>query len=407
MARLTVRFLVQHHRHSTSSSSPSSATSLAAIHSGPSARCWTGPALDRGQDAAPPWISTRCGGVRSVEIRLKQAPRAWFSPSRPSPDRSRVRQRVELLINGGTGPAAKAGRARGARRDGFWRPIRVDDKPWPPYPSPSTSPRPRSRSSQPRATGPRWRRARGRPSRGARAWAVAVGPLAFRAYPATAGLQSPRRHRRPPLGYEVGTPIRRRRQDEAGNTTTGTSPSSQGTAVQERRDRREGGLPGAQASRAPAPSAAGAIRATSSSSLSHRQTGPSQAGRGNQADAGGQDAAAAALDGVFLQPRNTKVSPTRGDAHVPLPRPPGRHPGPLRYDLAAVRHGPGPRPKRGRGRLRGPAIDLRNTVMWITAGPAALYAHLSTIEVRKAIGSAGADLGRTGTPGSPWAITCT
>jgi len=111
--------------------------------------------------------------------------------------------------------------------------------------------------------------------------------------------------------------------------------------------------------------------------------------RGNQADAGGQDAAAAALGRLSsLQPRNTKVFSNFAETRTY--RYHGRqvdtqvHFG---YDLAAVRHGPGAAANAGVVVFAGPLSIYGNTVIVDHGlGLQTLYAHLSTIEVRKAIG---------------------
>jgi len=154
------------------------------------------------------------------------------------------------------------------------------------------------------------------------------------------------------------------------------------------------------------PSAAEPSRATSSS----RPFSPSTGNRRKQAEEtkrtlAAKTPAAPLWDGVFLQPRNTKVFSNFAETRTyRYPRPPGRHPGPLR--LRPRRRAPraGARGERGRGRLRGPLSIYGNTVIvdhGLACRPSTRISRPS--RSRKAIG-----FGRSrtwdarATPGSPW-----
>src|SRR5438094_102106 len=248
-------------------------------------------------EPVPRWIGVKTplavdlhavrGGVRSVEIRLKQGPARVVLTKQAFTGPESSAQRIELVINGGTLGLREGGAVLEVRaRDGFWRPIRVDDKPVASIPVTLDFTPP---SVEVVSATRYWAKGGGGlvvvRSRGASRVAVGVGPLSFRAYPA--GPADSNLHVAIvalPWNYEVGTPI---------------------AAI-------------------------------------------------------AQDAAAAAL-GRRLPPaaQHQGLLQFRGDAHVPLPRSRGRHPGPLW--LRPRRRAPraGARGERGRGRLRGPAIDLR------------------------------------------------
>jgi len=250
-------------------------------------------------------------------------------------------------------------------------------------------------------------------SRAPRAWRWPSPPRLPGVSRRTADSKSPRRHRRPPWDYEVGTPIAARcpRTRRATPTTRERRRRGQGTAIQERRDRREGRLPGAQSFRAPARARRSHPARPAPPGLSHRQPGPSQAGRGNQADAGGQRRSRGRSGTVSSCSRaNTKVFSNFAETRTYVTTAARSTPrSTSATNLAAVRHGPVPAANAGVVVFAGPLSIYGNTVIVDHGlGLQTLYAHLSTIEVKE-----GDRFGRSrtwdarATPGSPWAITCT
>jgi len=189
-----------------------------------------------------PWISTRCAAA-SARWRSPQAgPRARGSRQAGLHRPESSAQRVELLINGGTLGLREGGAVLEVRaRDGFWRPSawttsRGLHTRHPRLHPPSVEVVAATRYWARVAAGS-WSSAPGAP----RAWRWPSAPSPSGRIRRTAGLQSPRRHRRPPLGLRGGNAHRRRRPGRGGqHHDPERRRRGQGTAIQERRDRREG-----------------------------------------------------------------------------------------------------------------------------------------------------------------------
>jgi murein DD-endopeptidase MepM/ murein hydrolase activator NlpD len=364
----------------------------------------------------PRWIGVRTplavdlfavrGGVRSVEIRLKQGPARVVLAKQEFTGAPSNAQRVALQITGGTlglreGSAVLEVRAR----DGFWRPIRVDDKPVASVPVTLDFTPP---SLEVVSATRYWAKGGGGlvviRSRGASRVAVGVGALSFRAYPA--GLADSNLHVAIvalPWDYEVGTPIAATAQDEAGNTTTrNVAVEVKGRrfktdVIDVKDDFLERKLPELL------PERGGAIprdQLLEAFLIVNRD-------RRKQAEETKRTLAAKTQprplwDGVFLQPRNTKVFSNFAETRTYRYR--GRdvdtqiHFG---YDLAAVRHGPVPAANAGVVVFAGPLSIYGNTVIVDHGlGLQTLYAHLSTIEVKEgAQVRQEQELGRTGDTG--------
>src|SRR2546428_649109 len=90
-------------------------------------------------EPVPRWIGVKTplavdlhavrGGVRSVEIRLKQGPARVVLTKQAFTGPESSAQRVELVINGGTLGLREGGAVLEVRaRDGFWRPVAVEVK---------------------------------------------------------------------------------------------------------------------------------------------------------------------------------------------------------------------------------------------------------------------------------------
>jgi murein DD-endopeptidase MepM/ murein hydrolase activator NlpD len=191
------------------------------------------PGIRASLDPVPRWIGVRTplavdlqaakGGVRSVEIRLRQGSAKVVIVQQAFTGAPTNDQRVALQVTGATlGLREGAATLEVLARDGFWRPIRVDDRPiltaqvmldfTPP-------------SLEVVAATRYWAQGGGGlvvlRSKGASRVAVTVAGLAFRAYPA-----GPAESNlfvdlvALPWNYEAGTPIMAVAQDEAGNVTS-------------------------------------------------------------------------------------------------------------------------------------------------------------------------------------------
>jgi murein DD-endopeptidase MepM/ murein hydrolase activator NlpD len=69
------------------------------------------------------------GGVRSVDVRLNQGGTRVTVAQQAFPDPAAAEQRVQIVVQGGTlGLREGAANLEVRARDGFWRPIRVDDR---------------------------------------------------------------------------------------------------------------------------------------------------------------------------------------------------------------------------------------------------------------------------------------
>src|SRR2546427_9562421 len=150
------------------------------------------------------------GGVRSVEIRLKQGPARVVLTKQAFTGPESSAQRVELVINGGTLGLREGGAVLEVRaRDGFWRPIRVDDKPVASIPVTLDFTPP---SVEVVSATRYWAKGGGGlvvvRSRGGSRVAVGVGPPSFRAAPpGPADAKLPLPTRPLPPDYQGGTPL--------------------------------------------------------------------------------------------------------------------------------------------------------------------------------------------------------
>jgi murein DD-endopeptidase MepM/ murein hydrolase activator NlpD len=374
------------------------------------------PGIRASLDPVPRWIGVRTplavdlqaakGGVRSVEIRLRQGSakvvivRQVFTGS-PTND-----QRVALQVAGATlGLREGAATLEVLARDGFWRPIRVDDRPvlttqvtldfTPP-------------SLEVVAATRYWAQGGGGlvvlRSKGASRVAVTVGGLAFRAYPAGPAESSLFVDLVAlPWNYEAGTHITAVAQDEAGNVT------SRAVAVEVKARRfktdtiemkdefLERKLPELLPERAGTIAAGDLLAAFLTVNRDKRK----QAEEVKRALAA-KTQPRPLWEGVFVQPRNTKVFSNFAETRT------YRYHGQVvdtqihfGYDLAAVQHAPVPAANSGVVVFAGPLLIYGNAVVVDHGlGLQTLYAHLSSIAVKEGDQVAKEqELGRTGSTG--------
>jgi len=374
------------------------------------------PGILAGLDPEPRWIGVKTplsvdlraarGGVRSMEIRLRQGSakvvivRQVFTGA-PTND-----QRVALQVTGATlGLREGAATLEVLARDGFWRPIRVDDRPilTAPVMLDFTPP-----SLEVVAATRYWAQGGGGlvvlRSKGASRVAVTVGGLVFRAYPA-----GPAESNlfvdlvALPWNYETGTPITAVAQDEAGNVT------SRAVAVEVRARRFKTDTIEIKddflALKLPEllPERTGTIAQEDllPAFLMVNRDRRKQAEEFKRA-LGAKTQPRPLWDGVFVQPTNTKVFSNFAETRTY--RYHGRdvdtqvHYG---YDLAAVRQGPVPAANSGTVIFTGPLSIYGNSIVVDHGlGLQTLYAHLSSFGVNEGEQVAkGQELGRTGSSG--------
>jgi len=374
------------------------------------------PGIRASLEPVPRWIGVKTplavdlqaakGGVRSVEIRLRQGSAKVVIVQQAFTGSPTNDQRVALQITGSTlGLREGEATLEVLARDGFWRPIRVDDRPilttqvtldfTPP-------------SLEVVAATRYWAQGGGGlvvlRSKGASRVAVTVGGLAFRAYPA-----GPAESNlfvdmvALPWNYEAGTPIMAVAQDEAGNVT------SRAVAVEVKARRfktdtieikdefLERKLPELLPEHAGTIAPGDLIAAFLTVNRDKRK----------QAEEAKRTLAAKTQprplwEGVFVQPRNTKVSSNFAETRT------YRYHGQdvdtqihFGYDLAAVQHGPVPAANSGVVVFAGPLSIYGNAVVVDHGlGLQTLYAHLSSIAVKEGDQVAKEqELGRTGSTG--------
>lgn len=374
------------------------------------------PGISASLDPVPRWIGVRTplavdlraarGGVRSAEIRLRQGSAKVVIMQQAFTGQPTNDQRVGLQIAGATlGLREGAATLEVLARDGFWRPIRVDDRPilttqvtldfTPP-------------SLEVVAATQYWAQGGGGlvvlRSKGASHVAVTVGGRAFRAYPAgppesnlfvdLVAL---------PWNYEAATPIRAVAQDEAGNVTSravtvNVKPRRFKTdTIEIKDDFLERKLPELLPERAGAIAAGDLLAAFLTVNRDKRE----QAEEAKRALAS-KTQARPLWEGAFIQPRNTKVfsnfAETRTYRYRGQDVDTQMHFG---YDLAAVRHGPVPAANSGVVVFAGPLSIYGNAVVVDHGlGLQTLYGHLSSIEVKEGDEVAKEqELGRTGSTG--------
>ena len=374
------------------------------------------PGIRASLDPVPRWIGVRTplavdlqaakGGVRSVEIRLRQGSASVVIVQQAFTGASTNDQRVGLQVAGATlGLREGAATLEVLARDGFWRPIRVDDRPilttqvtldfTPP-------------SLEVVAATRYWAQGGGGlvvlRSTGASRVDVTVGGLAFRAYPAgppesslfvdLVAL---------PWNYQSGTAITAVAQDEAGNVT------SRAVAVEVKARRfktdtieikdefLERKLPELLPERA-GTIAPGDLLAAFLTVNRDRRKQAEEAKRALAAKSQPRPL----WEGVFVQPRNTKVfsnfAETRTYRYHGQDVDTQIHFG---YDLAAVQHSPVPAANSGVVIFAGPLSIYGNAVVVDHGlGLQTLYAHLSSIAVKEGDPVAKEqELGRTGSTG--------
>ena len=367
-------------------------------------------------EPVPRWIGVKTplavdlhavrGGVRSVEIRLKQGPARVVLTKQAFTGPESSAQRVELLINGGTLGLREGGAVLEVRaRDGFWRPIRVDDRPivTAPVTLDFTPP-----SLEVVAATRYWAQGGGglvvMRSKGAARVAVGVGALSFPAYPAgPAETNLYAAMVALPWDYQTGTPITAMAQDEAGNV----SSRNVAVEVKPRHFKTDSidikdeflarKLPELLPER-PGPIAEGDLLAAF---LTVNRDKRKQAEETKHTLAA-KTQPRPLWDGVFVQPANTKVFSNFAarrtyryhgqDVDTQI------HYG---YDLAAVQHGPVPAANSGTVVFTGPLSIYGNTIVVDHGlGLQTLYAHLSSIDVKEGDQvTKGQELGRTGSSG--------
>ena len=374
------------------------------------------PGVSASLDPVPRWIGVKTplavdlrasrGGVRSVEIRLRQGSAKVVIVQQAFTGSPTNEQRVALQVTGATLGLREGGATLEVlARDGFWRPIRVDDRPilttqvtldfTPP-------------SLEVVAATRYWAQGGGGlvvlRSRGATRVAVTVGGLAFPAYPAgppesslfvdLVAL---------PWNYEAGTPITASAQDEAGNITSRAvavevKPRRFRTDTIEIKDEfLERKLPELLPERA-GPIAAGDRLAAF---LTVNRDRRKQAEEVKRALAD-KTQPRPVWEGAFVQPLNTKVfsnfAETRTYRYHGQAVDTQMHFG---YDLASVQQSPVPAANSGVVVFAGPLSIYGNAVVVDHGlGLQTLYGHLSSIAVKEGDQIAKEqELGRTGSTG--------
>ena len=367
-------------------------------------------------DPVPRWIGIKTplavdlqaakGGVRSVEIRLRQGSAKVVILQQAFTGTPANEQRLELQVTGATlGLREGAATLEVLARDGFWRPIRVDDRPiltaqvtldfTPP-------------SLEVVAATHYWAQGGGGlvvlRSRGASRVAVTVGELAFPAYSAgppesnlfvdLVAL---------PWNFEAGTPIMAVAEDEARNVTTRAvaievkARRFKADTIEIKDEFLERKLPELLPERAGSVAQGDLLAAFLIVNRDSRK----------QAEAVKRSLAAKTRprplwDGAFVQPLNTKVFSNFAETRT------YRYHGQVvdtqihfGYDLAAVQHGPVPAANSGVVVFAGPLSIYGNAVIVDHGlGLQTLYGHLSSIAVKEGDDVAREqELGRTGSTG--------
>jgi len=372
------------------------------------------PGIRASLDPVPRWIGVKTpmavdlraakGGVRSVEIRLRQGSAKVVIAQQAFTGTPTNQQRVELQVTGSTlGLREGTATLEVLARDGFWRPIRVDDRPilttqvtldfTPP-------------ALEVVAATRYWAQGGGGlvvlRSKGASRVAVSVGGLAFRAFPAgppesslfvdLVAL---------PWNYEAGTPVMAVAQDEAGNTTSRTvaveikARHFKTDTIEVTDEFLQRKLPELL------PGGAAAAGDPLAAFLTVNRDQRKQAEEFKRALAA-KTQPRPLWDGAFVQPRNTKVfsnfAETRTYRYHGQVVDTQMHFG---YDLAAVQHGPVPAANSGVVVFAGPLSIYGNAVVVDHGlGLQTLYGHLSSIAVKEGEQVAKEqELGRTGSTG--------
>jgi murein DD-endopeptidase MepM/ murein hydrolase activator NlpD len=374
------------------------------------------PGIRASLDPVPRWIGVRTplavdlraarGGVRSVEIRLRQGSAKVVIVQQAFTGSPTNDQRVALQVTGATlGLREGAATLEVLARDGFWRPIRVDDRPilttqvtldfTPP-------------SLEVVAATRYWAQGGGGlvvlRSKGASRVAVTVGGLAFRAYPAgppesslfvdLVAL---------PWNYEAGTAITAVAQDEAGNVTSRTvavevkARRFKTDTIEIKDEFLERKLPELLPERAGTIATGDLLAAFLTVNRDSRKQAE-EVKRGLAAKTQPRPL----WEGVFVQPRNTKVFSNFAETRT------YRYHGQVvdtqihfGYDLAAVQHAPVPAANSGVVVFAGPLSIYGNAVVVDHGlGLQTLYAHLSSIAVKEGDPVVKEqELGRTGSTG--------
>jgi murein DD-endopeptidase MepM/ murein hydrolase activator NlpD len=374
------------------------------------------PGIRASLDPVPRWIGVKTplavdlraarGGVRSMQIRLRQGSAKVVIVQQAFTGAPTNDQRVALQVTGATlGLREGAATLEVLARDGFWRPIRVDDRPilttqvtldfTPP-------------SLEVVAATRYWAQGGGGlvvlRSRGASRVAVTVGGLTFRAYPAGPPEQSLFVDLVAlPWNHETGTPITAVAQDEAGNVTTRTvavevkARRFKTDTIEIKDEFLERKLPELLPERAGTIAPGDLIAAFLTVNRDRRK----QAEEAKRA-LGAKTQPRPLWDGAFVQPRNTKVFSNFAETRT------YRYHGQVvdtqihfGYDLAAVQHGPVPAANSGVVVFAGPLSIYGNAVVVDHGlGLQTLYAHLSSIAVKEGDPvTKEQELGRTGSTG--------
>lgn len=363
----------------------------------------------------PKWIGVKTplvvdlraarGGIRSVEIRLRQGSSKVVITKQAFEGPPANERHVELQVAGGTlGLREGAATLEVLARDGFWRPIRVDDRPILTaqvnldFAPPSLEIVGATRY---------WAQGGGGlvvlRSKGASRVAVNVGNLAFPAYPAG----SPESNLfvdlvALPWNYQ-GAPLTAVAQDEAGNSTTRAvsievKPRRFKTdTIEIKDDFLERKLPELLPERGGAIPQAELLPAFLTVNRDRRKQAEE-----TKRTLSAKTQPRPLWDGAFVQPRNTKVfsnfAETRTYRYHGQDVDTQIHFG---YDLAAVRHGPVPAANSGVVVFAGPLSIYGNAVVVDHGlGLQTLYGHLSSIDVKEGDQIAkGQELGKSGSTG--------
>lgn len=367
-------------------------------------------------EPVPRWIGVKTplavdlraarGGVRSVEIRLRQGSAKVVILQQAFTGAPTDQQRVALQVTGATlGLREGAATLEVLARDGFWRPIRVDDRA---ILTASVTLDFTPPSLEVVAATRYWAQGGGGlvvlRSKGASRVVVTVAGLAFPAYPAgpvesnlfvdLVAL---------PWNYQAGTPIMAVAQDEGGNVTSRAvavliKPRRFKTDTIEIKDEfLERKLPELLPERAGTLASSDLLGAFLTINRDRRK----QAEEAKRALAA-KTQPRPLWEGAFVQPGNTKVfsnfAETRTYRYHGQDVDTQIHFG---YDLAAVQHGPVPAANSGVVVFTGPLSIYGNVVVLDHGlGLQTLYAHLSSIAVKEGEQVAKEqELGRTGSTG--------
>ena len=343
------------------------------------------------------------GGVQSIEVRVVQGSARAVVAQQAFATPFPAEQRVELIVNGRElGLREGAATLEVRARDGFWRPIRVDERPIASLPvtlklsPPTLEVLAATHYLHQGGGGLAALRAKGAARMG-----VKVGGQLFPAYPVGESELAVALFALP-WNLPDATPISAWAEDEAGNGVSRPLPS----ALKPRRfpsgtvdisDKfLAAKLPELLPERAPIP-AGQQVQAFLVVNRDKRK-----AAEDTKREVAGRTRPRPLWEGAFVQPRNTKVFSNFAESRS------YRYEGKeidtqvhLGFDLASLKNSPVPAANAGAVVFAGPLTIYGNAVIVDHGlGLQTLYGHLSSIEVKEGADvKQGQELGRTGTTG--------